>query len=142
MPREANIQWLSMGVGAQSVFVPFYAGADDTPAAYQNTPGEFNPSKAYWVYKQAGVLVDPHYLELGGFLSATQQNLRIKFSQNIIAADKTIKTLVGKELTAFITKVNADNAQAGIDEYNKLISKLITNSTNFSPINYKQDLNL
>jgi len=142
MPVEANIQWLLMGVGAQSVFVPFYAGANDTPVTYKDTPGEFDPSKAYWVYKQAGVLVDPHYLELGGFLSETQQNLRIEFNQNIMAADKKIRSLSGKELTDFVTEINAKNAQAGIDGYNKLISKLITNSTNFSPINYKQDLNL
>ncbi|AQW22079.1 dipeptidase [Lentilactobacillus curieae] len=142
MPIEANLQWLSMGVGAQSVFVPFYAGATDTPDYYQDTKGEYEPGKAYWVYKQAGVLVDSHYLELGGFLSETQQNLRIEFNQNLMTADKAIKEMSGKELQAYVTKVNFKNAKAGLDGYNSLISKLITKSTDFSPINYKQDVNL
>lgn len=46
-PALAGIHWLAMGVGAQSVYVPFYAGIDQTPAAYRRGTATYDPQSAY-----------------------------------------------------------------------------------------------
>lgn len=143
MPVDlAGIQWLAMGVAAQSSFVPFFAGATDTPAAYQNAHGTYTPGEAYWTYKLAGVLVDPHYIELGAKLKAVQTDLRTTFQQAVSHADQVGRQLNGPELANYLTMVNFNNAKAGLDAYQKLISELVTASTDFSPLNFKQDVNL
>ncbi|WP_283678752.1 C69 family dipeptidase [Lentilactobacillus sp. Marseille-Q4993] len=142
MPAEAYLQWLAMGVAAQSSFVPFYAGATDTPAVYQNATGDYNPNSAYWTYKLAGVLVDPHYGQLGGKLQTAQQELKIAFQDVLSKTDTVIAAMAPSEIAAEATKANFKMAKLGIDRYQKLISELVTSSTDFSPLNYKQDLNL
>ncbi|WP_040471496.1 C69 family dipeptidase [Lentilactobacillus kisonensis] len=143
MPTQAaGIQWLAMGVAAQSTFVPFYAGATDTPKQYQHATGTYSPNQAYWTYKLAGILVDPHYVALGPKLSDTQKQLRVQFQQSIQAADRSLAGLSNIELANFLTKINFENAQRGLDAYNKLISNLITTSTDLSPLNFEQDVNL
>ncbi|MGV7801934.1 C69 family dipeptidase, partial [Mycobacterium kansasii] len=57
----AGIQWLAMGVGAQSVYVPFYAGIDSTPEAYHLGTETYDSKSAYWTYKLVSVLLDAHY---------------------------------------------------------------------------------
>ncbi len=138
----AGIQWLAMGVAAQSVFVPFYAGATETPAAYQRAHGTYTPGEAYWTYKLAGILVDPHYLELGGQLKETQAKLRHQFQQAVQKTDQVAKNLDTAELSAYLTKQNLKNAATGLTAYQALISRLITGTTDFSPLNFKQDVNL
>ena len=143
MPTAVGgIQWLSMGVAAQSSFVPFYAGAIKTPKEYQKADGKYSPDKAYWVYKLAGVLVDPHYLQLGSKLSATQSTLRTWFQQHFKQTDKETKNLSGSELEVALTDANFAAAKKGLKEYRSLISDLVTSSTDFSPLNFKQDINL
>lgn len=143
MPTPAaGIQWLAMGVAAQSSFVPFYAGATDTPAEYQHASGTYAPNQAYWTYKLAGVLVDPHYVSFGPKLNDTRADLRVAFQQAVKKADAAVGGLSNVELADFLTKVNFENAKTGLTAYNKLISDLITHSTDFSPINFKQDVNL
>lgn len=145
MPTDLlGVQWLAMGVAAQSTFVPFYAGATETPAAYQNAHGSYTPKEAYWTYKLAGVLVDPHYVSLSPKLNDTRAKLRIQLQQALSKADRTAlkAQLNGPELAAYLTKVNFENAAAGLKAYQQLISELVTASTDFSPLNFKQDVNL
>lgn len=143
MPLGASgIQWLAMGVAAQSTFVPFYAGATDTPEAYQNASGQYAPDHAYWTYKLAGVLVDPHYIEFGPKLNETKEQLRIRFQQLVKQTDRVAKELSNVELENYLTKVNFDNSRIALAAYQKLISRLVTAATDFSPINFKQDVNL
>lgn len=140
----AGIQWLAMGVAAQSVFVPFYAGANQTPATYQYAHGTYHPNEAYWIYKLAGVLVDAHYVQLGPKLKATREKLRIKLQQAVQQTDQVVldSHLNGPELTNYLTNVNFKNAETGLASYRQLISELITTATDFSPLNFKQDVNL
>ncbi|GAA2978092.1 C69 family dipeptidase [Lentilactobacillus parakefiri] len=143
MPTPAaGIQWLAMGVAAQSSFVPFYAGANTTPKAYQNASGNYAPDQAYWTYKLAGVLVDPHYVKFGPKLNDTKSKLRVNFQQAVQKTDASIQGLSNVELSNYLTKVNFANAKMGLDAYNHLISDIITNSTDLSPINFTQDMNL
>ena len=62
-----------MGLTAQSVYVPFYAGITETPAEYQRGLETYSPDSAYWVFKQAGVLVD-NTDQFGDLLKQTQQS--------------------------------------------------------------------
>lgn len=143
MPTPAaGIQWLAMGVAAQSSFVPFYAGASDTPSQYQHATGSYSPDQAYWTYKLAGVLVDPHYVKFGPKLADTQKQLRISFQQAISNADQVVNSLSNVEQANYLTKVNFANAQMGLTAYQQLISNIITHSTDLSPLNFKQDVNL
>lgn len=140
----AGIQWLAMGVAAQSTFVPFYAGASDTPTAYHNAHGSYAPDEAYWTYKLAGVLVDPHYVQLSPKLNDTKAALRVKLQQAVKQTDAVALAaqLNGPELDNYLTKVNFKNSEISLNAYNKLISELVTASTDLSPINFKQDVNL
>lgn len=142
-PELAGIHWLAMGVAAQSVYVPFYAGILSTPAAYQTSDKvSYQPDSAYWVYKQAGVMVDSHYHEFGGLLSDVQKDLNQQFGRAVIEADHVGQDLDGVELAAYLTKVSTAQAELGLKRYRDLTADLITKATGLSPLRYKQDLNL
>ncbi|MCY9806834.1 C69 family dipeptidase [Lentilactobacillus senioris] len=143
MPKEAaGIQWLAMGVAAESTFVPFYAGATQTPDSYHQARPKFNPENAYWVYKHASVLVDAHYGLFEPKLQDVQAELRQKFGQVISETDQKAVYHSGIELKTLLTKVNFQNAELGLTRYRQLASDLITLATDLSPLNYKHDTNL
>ena len=143
MTKDAvGIQWLAMGVAAQSVFVPFYAGATKTPETYHDAHPQYNPEDAYWVYKHVGVLVDPHYPELGALLQDYRANLRQQLGSNVRKADQQIQTQPVADVSALLTETNLQNAELGITSYRKLASELITKATDLSPLNYQHDANL
>ncbi|WP_282801304.1 C69 family dipeptidase [Secundilactobacillus kimchicus] len=141
-PAISGLHWLAMGVTAQSVFVPFYAGIEDTPAAYKLGTKTYQPESAYWVYKQAGVLVDAHYKEFGPLLHETQQTLTRDFDELVLQTDQAGQTLSGDELTHLLTNESRRAAEMGLKAYKTLTAKLITQATALSPLSYHQDLNL
>lgn len=141
-PELSGIHWLAMGVAAQSVYVPFYAGISDTPADYQRGLGTYSPDSAYWVFKQAGVLVDPHYKQFGEQLKQTQKELNQQFGRSVLQTDQKAKQLNGVELKTLLTKESTNNAELALKKYRELSANLITQTTAFSPLSYKQDLNL
>lgn len=143
LPIEtAGLQWIALGVTAESVYVPFYAGASDTHPAYKVGTKDYSPDSAYWTYKLAGVLVDAHYHELSDDLHDTQHKLNIKLGQMVKQTDKKAKSLNGKDLTEYLTKQSIAMQQEGLDQMHKLISILVSKSTDFSPLNFNTDLNL
>ncbi|UQS85350.1 C69 family dipeptidase [Apilactobacillus apisilvae] len=138
--KISGIHWLAMGVAAQSVFVPFFAGIEDTLSEYKNGNLNYSPKSAYWIFKLVGVLLDPHYLELNDTVKNIQENLNIKFKQFIINVDKQYNK--EKDINKYLTDMSNKNAKDAINEYQELAYNLIANSTDFSKLNYKQDLNL
>ena len=66
----------------------------------------------------------------------------MNFQQAVKQADASFQGLSNVELANYLTKVNFANAKMGLDAYNQLISDIITNSTDLSPINFTQDTNL
>ena len=141
-PALAGIQWLAMGVAAQSVYVPFYAGIDSTPDAYHLGAETYDSESAYWVYKLVSVLTDAHYHEAWPTVSAVQKALRIAFKQSVQHTDLVGKKLSGPELNHFLTQQAFGNAALGIRRYRELAATLITQATDLGPLNYHQDLNL
>ncbi len=138
----SGIHWLAMGVAAESVYVPFYAGASTTPAAYQVATEKYDPTSAYWIFKHAGILVDAHYHQLHGALQTVQKELAIQLGHHLIVTDQAIQDLTGDVLTAALTKANQESADLALAAMQKLIADLITTSTDLSPLNYNTDLNL
>lgn len=143
LPKETcGIHWLAMGVAAESVYVPFYAGASDTPAAYQVATEKYDPTSAYWIFKHVGVLVDAHYHELHGDMQTAQKELAIALGHHLIVTDHEIAALTGDALTAKLTQANQEAADMAIQAMQTLTADLITKSTDMSPLNYQTDLNL
>ncbi|MFC6255422.1 C69 family dipeptidase [Secundilactobacillus hailunensis] len=141
-PGLSGIQWLSMGLTAQSVYVPFYAGITETPAEYQRGLETYSPDSAYWVFKQAGVLVDAHYDQFGDLLKQTQKELNQQFGRSVLQTDQKAQHLNGIELSALLTQESMANAALALKKYRELTAELITQATAFSPLSYKHDANL
>jgi dipeptidase len=137
-----GIHWLSMGVAAQSVFVPFFSGIINTPTEYQNGNLNYDPKSAYWIFKLVGVLMDPHYNHFIDDVNNVRENLNIQFQQIIIDADMYINEINSKEQSKYITELGNKCAQIAMKAYRKLAYRLIANSTDFSKLNYKTDDNL
>lgn len=143
MPIEiGGLHWMALGVTAQSVFVPFYAGATDVNPAYKLGAKEYTPDSAYWIYKLVGILVDPHYRQFGETLATTQKELDIAFRSMVKKYDAEASKLSGEALTNFLTTKSIEMQQYGMDQMQKLSAKLITASTDFSPLNFRHDANL
>lgn len=138
----SGIHWLAMGVAAESVYVPFYAGATTTPAAYQVATEKYDPTSAYWIFKLVGVLVDAHYHDLHGDLQAVQKELAIQLGHHLITTDRAVADLTGEALTTALTAANEKAAQLALTTMQTLTADLITKSTDMSPLNYATDLNL
>ncbi|WP_429970935.1 C69 family dipeptidase [Fructilactobacillus sp. Tb1] len=141
-PHEiGDIHWLLMGVGAQSTFVPFFAGITDTPDEYKYEVGhDYDPKSAYWIFKLVGILVDPHYLQFGGQLKEIQNDLIQQYIANVKAAQ--IASLTSDTLSELANTYSFKSADLAMSSFKNLAAKLITTSTDFSPLNYQQDLNL
>lgn len=143
LPNEvAGLHWLAMGVTAESIFIPIYAGATDVHPSYKVGQQKYSSDSAYWVYKLAGVLVDGHYTELQGFLKETQKNTNVAIGQLIHESDAQALTLSGDQRRDYLTRQSIALQQLGLDNMHKLISELVTASTDLSVLNFKTDANL
>lgn len=140
---EKMTHWLAMGVGAQSVYVPFYPQGTKTPTMYKYGKETYSSNSAYWVFKLAGVLVDRSWNKYGSELSSAQTEARQKTMQLRHEYDE--KLAQEKDHDKQIELVNEANdkmAKAALDIYKKLIAKLITQQTGDSPLRFKMDPNL
>lgn len=143
LPTEiAGLHWLAMGVTAESIFIPIYAGTTDVHPAYKVGEQKYSPDSAYWVYKLAGVLVDGHYTELQGFLKDTQKETNVALGNLLHASDQEALKLEGEKRTEYLTQQSIAFQQLGLDNMQQLISNLVTESTDMSVLNFKTDANL
>lgn len=138
-----GIHWLALGVTAQSVFVPFFAGANDVHPAYKVGKATYDSTSAYWVYKQAGILVDAHYQAFAKELSDLQTELTVSFKtavRKVVAAVKAGE--FDGDLADFLTTESIKLQDLGLKKYQALSASLITQATDMSPLNFKTDANL
>lgn len=141
-PELVGIHWLAMGVTAQSVFVPFYSQGAKVPQMYQRGRETYAPTSAYWVFKQAGVLVDRAPQAYARDLSGTQTQTTQALWRQLALADAKISSLASEQRQAALDQSNAQVAKIALSAYQKLISTLITKQTARSPLNFKVDPNL
>jgi len=65
LPNEiGGCLWLTQGSPCTSVFVPWYVGITDTPDLYQDAIDKYDDRKAFWCFKEIGILVNTNYKEL------------------------------------------------------------------------------
>lgn len=135
--------WLAMGVGAQSVYLPFYPQGNKVPPMYRYGKETYTSNSAYWVFKLAGVLVDRDWRKYGSELETAQAQarekvlrLRCQYDQKLNGENDKNKRL------ALVNEANAKIAQAALKIYKQLIAHLITEQTGDSPLRFKMDPNL
>ncbi|MDO4856083.1 MAG: C69 family dipeptidase [Limosilactobacillus gorillae] len=139
----ANIQWIAMGVTAQSVYVPFFAGIDDVPTAYRRGKLPAQRNAAYWIFKEAGVLVDSHYHDFLPDLEEVQKELNVNALKMVAQADAHLKDLKTQtERVAYLTLQSMNFATDALNAYRDLSLRLLTKMTDYSPLNFKTDENL
>lgn len=144
MPNEiANLHWLAMGVSAESIYVPFYAGITDTPADYKVGGQTYTDNSAYWLYKLAGVLVDAHYHKFIRDLNNVQKDVYSKFLGKIAATDQQALAesddVRRAKLLTDASFAMADTARQAIKHF---IADVITKETDLSPLTFTTDENL
>ncbi|MFT9450787.1 C69 family dipeptidase [Liquorilactobacillus ghanensis] len=138
----SGLHWLALGVTAQSIFVPFYAGITQTPTSYQRGNATYSSDSAYWQFKLLGILVDAHYHLFGDSLAALQKEVRIQLNQNVRQTDQQAQNLSNKKLAEFLTQASLKNAAYVSQKINELTAELITTATALSPLDFKTDENL
>lgn len=141
-PNGNAIHWLSMGVAAESTFVPFFAKASDVPAPYKRGKLPVQLNAAYWIFKHAGVLVDSHYHDFFPLLADLQKELRIKALAMVKEADRVSATKDGDQQAAYLTRQSMNFATDVLTAYKELSLTLIEKMTDYSPLNFKTDENL
>ncbi|MFD0897881.1 C69 family dipeptidase [Loigolactobacillus binensis] len=138
----ADIHWLAMGVTAESIYVPFYAGADQTPANYQIGAKTYDSKSSYWLYKLAGVLVDSHYHEFNQLLNGVQVATHTQLLQLLLEHDTGAQKQTEAALTTYLNQANQKQAALARKNFSALIADMITQATDLSPLNFKTDENL
>nr|SFZ88136.1 Dipeptidase [Loigolactobacillus rennini] len=137
-----NLHWLAMGVTAESIYVPFYAGADQTPADYQIGQQTYDPQSSYWLYKLAGVLVDSHYQRFNPLLKQVQDSTHSTLLAAIATHDQQAQQQAKTSLIPFLNQANQAHATLARQNFTHLIADLITEATDLSPLNFNTDENL
>ncbi|MFC6323516.1 C69 family dipeptidase [Companilactobacillus baiquanensis] len=136
------IHWLAMGVASQSIYVPFYLGMTDTPKEYKLGGLPYDSKSAYWTYKLAGILLDGHYSEFGKMYQEKQKDINITLRKMLRDFDMKALSKDAEELPQFLTDASFQLSDTALDGFKELIAQLITDSTDFSPLNFKHDSNL
>lgn len=141
-PYGHDIHWLSMGVTAESSYVPFFADISDTPAAYHRgkLPAQLN--SAYWIFKHAGVLVDSHLHNFLPLLEDVQKEVNAETIAFIQQIDHQFEHHHDNEWQNELTKLNKAFATKVMRKYQELTLQLITKMTDDSPLNFNTDENL
>ncbi len=138
----AGIHWLAMGVTAESVFVPVYAGATDVHPAYKVGKQKYSRDSAYWIYKLVGILVDGHYTELHKLLKDTQSDVSICLRNMLRQSDRKAVRMEQNTLNKYLTEQSIKMQQLALDKMQLLLSELVTEAADLSVLNFKTDANL
>ncbi len=140
---EEMIHWLAMGVAAQSVYIPFYPQGTKVPTMFKYGKKDYTSNSAYWIFKQASVLVDRSWSKYGTYLNDTQDKTNVELGKIRVSYDKKIaqESDSNRKLT-LINEANKKLADTAIKNYQTLIAQLITLQTQDSPLSFKMDPNL
>ena len=141
-PAIANIHWLAMGVPAESQFVPFFAGLTDTPDNYKVGALPASLDSAYWQYKLTGVLLDAHFQHFLPAVHAVQDAVHAQHLALIARTDAAAAELDGAQSAELATKASFEAGQVADAAWQKLQMQLLSESTDFSPLNFKTDPDL
>ncbi len=135
--------WLAMGVSAQSVYIPFYPQGTIVPSMFDKGRATYTTNSAYWVFKQASVLVDRDWQRYGSELAQVQKQTQQILQHLRHESDQKLAALTSPDdRRNQINQANQEMAQTAIKAYKTLIADLITQQTQASPLRFKMDPNL
>lgn len=146
MPVEiSGVQWQSLGVPENSVYVPFYNGITDTPEAYKKgTDAGYESDSAYWVFKLTDVLTTPYYdTYMSKYVLPEYKTMKAQLKKNMAASDKKAMELYQtspEKLSAYLTEEGMKNAEYTLDKVNALNNLLIQISTDGRKIAHNSSL--
>lgn len=136
----AGIHWLAMGVAAESIYVPFYAGMTDSPEDYHHGALPYSSDSAYWRYKLLGTLADRHFGLAKKSLKVLQDDTFAKHLRLIAQTDKQLATAADPR--QLVTEASHQAAAIAREATDKLIAQMITDATKESPLRFQVDPNL
>ena len=144
LPIEiGGIHWLCMGLAAQSVYVPFFAGITKTPEMYHHGIAQsYSNDSAYWVFKLSSVLVDAHYQEFIQSLNDTRKKVNIDMNTLLHEYEKKARDLSEDELADTLNEAGQKISDIAINQFTALNNELISKATPLSPLFYKHNENL
>ena len=135
LPIEiGGIHWLAMGVAAQSVYVPFFAGMSSTPEMYHHGEKIYSADSAYWVFKLASVLTDAHYQQFIKALNDTRSKVNVAMKNKLHEYETQATQIDRQELTPLLNQAGTEISDIAIKAYQALTAELITKSTDLSPL--------
>lgn len=137
-----NIHWLAMGVTVESVYVPFFNGITDVPAAYKRGKLPAQNTSAYWIFKKAGVLVDCNMHQFLPQLEDVQHQLKRQFMHQVKIVDQQAQLKDSAARQQYLTESSTQLAEDALRAYRKLSAQLLTQLTDCSPLNFATDENL
>lgn len=138
-PNGNNIHWLSMGVTAESSYVPFFAQINDVPDEYKRGQLPAKLDSAYWIFKHTGVLVDSNLHDFLPLLEDVQKNIN---SSAIHFVNQVDQQSYQKQWGTTLTAANNKFAKWVLKQYQDLALDLITKMTDQSLLNFNTDENL
>lgn len=140
LPIEiGGIHWLAMGVAAQSVYVPFFAGLTQTPEMYHHGSKTYSADSAYWVFKLASVLTDGHYEHFIKDLNTTRSKVNIQIQNKLHEYQKRALVSKDDQLDQLLNQAGEEISGLAIKEFQSLAANLITRSTDLSPLFYQHN---
>jgi dipeptidase len=143
LPIEiGGIHWLAMGVAAQSVYVPFFAGMTETPDLYHHGEKVYSADSAYWVFKLASVLTDAHYDQFIKELNDTRTKVNVQMQHRFHEFEAKALTCDPSEQVALLNQAGKEVSDIAIKAFQTLSANLITQSTDLSPLFYQHNSEL
>lgn len=139
-PELIGVHWLAMGIAAQSVYVPFYSYGQKVPAMYAHGKETYSANSAYWVFKQASVLLDRHWARNAKLLAGVQRDTNQALTQQLRQSDQALAEQASHQ--DLIDQHNQKVADIALKAYQKLTAQLLTEQTADSPLNFNVDPNL
>lgn len=135
MPVEiSGVQWMALGVPENSVYVPFYNGITDTPAAYKKgTDAGYSSDSAYWIFKLTDVLTTPYYdTYMATYVQPEYNRIKAQLAANLAASDAKAMELYKTnpaQLASYLTEQGMQNAEYTLEKVTELNNLLIQIST-------------
>jgi len=125
LPAEiGGVCWRAMATPCSSVYVPWYYGHTDVPAAYETGTSVDMTGSAYWAFRELSEVIDPQYGDvigdIGGYWAA--------FEADILADLPTVEAdaiaLYASDPDAAVTHLQDHSHQWATDAYDDAVTLL------------------
>lgn len=130
----AAIHWLAFGPNTFNAVVPFYANVLTTPAPYEKTSQQFDPTNMYWLTNTLAALGDRRYQAVAGKVEAFEQTVVAKCRHLQLQADR--QASIQADIPAYLTRVNDEMATISQQAAIKLLGELVKDAFPHEQLSY------